>query len=76
MKKQIKNKKLKEQICKNLEGIKRYEVIWREDVEYSAIIEAKNDTEVEEKWRNGEYGKASINDAELVDDSFEIFSEE
>lgn len=73
MKKQIKNKKLKEQICENLEGIKEFEIMWREEIEYTTKVKAKDEEEAEELFSSGDYPSPEINDAEFIDDSMEIF---
>jgi len=74
MKKRIKNKKLKELICENLEGIKTYEICWKEELEFSTEIKARSEEEARELWDAGDGNTREIS-RDLIDDSIAIVGE-
>jgi hypothetical protein len=67
-----KEKKIK--IVQALEGIKEFEVSFCETVTYAKKFKAKNEEELEEKFRSGEleFYNNDICDGDFVDGSLEI----
>ena len=69
--KKDKHLKIKEKICDNLIG-KKFEIVWKEEVEYATSVFAVDEEDAYEKWNDGNHPTPNINSSQIVDSGWEI----
>ena len=70
--KRDKHLKVKEKICDALMG-KKWEIVWREEMELTTSVFAETEEEAYDKWDNGEHPEPRVNNGQVLDDSLEVF---